>query len=135
MEEVQTKICRTCGSEKSISEFPFRSDGTHILDCKLCDLKIIHNRESIHPEKYVERRWKAIGIHLTYEEYLQMLQDQSGLCKLCGNTNLGGQALSVDHDHSTGKIRGLLCFKCNFIVGTIEKNLDKYTEIMVYLQG
>lgn len=56
---------------------------------------------------------------VTEEEYAARLEEQGGVCAICGNPpKEGGRALHVDHDHKTGDVRGLLCHYCNrFIVG------------------
>lgn len=51
---------------------------------------------------------------VTWEQYEQMLADQNGTCAICPRTSSGkGRPLDVDHDHVTGKARGLLCSRCN----------------------
>lgn len=67
-----------------------------------------------------------------------MLDKQGGVCAICGRTeiktNKNGkiQPLSVDHDHKTGAVRGLLCHRCNDLVGKREQELmvevDKYIQ-------
>jgi hypothetical protein len=59
-----------------------------------------------------ERNWRAHGIDLTYPQYLEMLEAQNGQCLGCGKEPQG-RALHVDHDHETGRVRGLLCTPCN----------------------
>jgi hypothetical protein len=56
---------------------------------------------------------------ITRAEYDQMLVEQNGVCKLCDGKDPypGGRALSVDHDHETGKVRSLLCTHCNSGLG------------------
>jgi hypothetical protein len=61
---------------------------------------------------------------ITADDYEAMLFAQNGQCRLCGSDG-GGQRLSVDHCHSSGKVRNLLCSKCNFDVGKVEAWLDK----------
>lgn len=60
---------------------------------------------------------------ITLDEFNQMFLMQSGKCKLCGihQSNLT-IALSVDHDHQTKKVRGLLCRKCNSMIGFANDN-------------
>ena len=53
---------------------------------------------------------------LTLEEYEIMVDSQDGLCLICKSR----EKLSVDHNHTTGHIRGLLCFKCNIALWIIE---------------
>lgn len=50
---------------------------------------------------------------ITIEEYDAMLQAQGGGCFICGRPPRDDSSLHVDHDHSTGKVRGILCFCCN----------------------
>jgi len=64
---------------------------------------------------------------LTVEEYNKMFTGQEGLCNICNRPEwaiLHGKLkrLSVDHNHITGKIRGLLCTDCNGNLGWFEKN-------------
>ena len=55
-------------------------------------------------------RAKQLGV--TDEDYARMLDAQGGGCAICGNPPRS-RRLHVDHDHRTGKVRGLLCFRCN----------------------
>lgn len=48
-----------------------------------------------------------------------MLAAQGGKCAICGGTNPGGHRLAVDHDHTTGAVRGLLCHACNAGIGKL----------------
>jgi hypothetical protein len=67
-------------------------------------------RKKIYRERYIER---TFGIK--YEQYDQMLEQQDGKCAICKKPETSSKCsyLSVDHDHKTGKIRGLLCVSCN----------------------
>jgi hypothetical protein len=55
-------------------------------------------------------RAKALGV--TDAEYARLLAAQDGHCALCPNTPKT-RRLHVDHDHATGRVRGLLCYRCN----------------------
>lgn len=58
---------------------------------------------------------------LTEDDYNAMNTKQQGLCAICGQPPRGNMKnLSVDHDHVTGKVRGLLCITCNRAVGYLE---------------
>lgn len=74
-------------------------------------------RLSLCTKKY---QWKRNGIALTHEEYDKMWNSQAGLCKICNRPSKSGRKLAVDHCHTTGKIRGLLCAGCNTTLGHIE---------------
>jgi hypothetical protein len=60
--------------------------------------------------------------NLTIEQYEEMLNKQHGVCLICGKPPKD-RRLAVDHDHKTGKIRGLLCGICNRHLGWVENNI------------
>ena len=68
--------------------------------------------------------------NITIEEYNKMLNDQKCVCAICHNkeTALAPSGkpfrLAIDHDHSNGKVRGLLCFRCNTLLGRYEENIN-----------
>jgi hypothetical protein len=67
-------------------------------------------------------------------EYNNLLAVQFGCCAICGkNASHYKRRMAVDHDHVSGKIRGLLCVKCNRGIGCFEENqvlLDKAKEYL-----
>jgi len=68
------------------------------------------------------RYWKRYKI--TKQQYEAKAKQQNGVCAICGcpqpETNKKTNKLTVDHNHKTGKVRGLLCTKCNLKLGCIE---------------
>jgi len=77
-------------------------------------------------------RLRKLGI--TVECYQEILKDQNNTCKICHQPPAEGKSLHIDHDHVTGLFRGILCFRCNWYLGLIEKapetlnNLNKYVK-------
>lgn len=64
-------------------------------------------------DKKREQYWKRLGIKdATVRHYDELFRRQSGRCAICG-ARPGRFRLNLDHDHKTGLIRGLLCWKCN----------------------
>ena len=59
---------------------------------------------------------------MTLEEYEAMLAEQEGGCAICGRPPTDEIALHVDHDHASGRVRGLLCFRCNNALGDFEES-------------
>ncbi len=57
---------------------------------------------------------------LTVTQYDQLVEHQDGVCAICKKKCTVQKRLSVDHDHGTGVVRGLLCIKCNSKVGVLE---------------
>jgi Recombination endonuclease VII len=81
--------------------------------------------------------------NLTYQQHQTMLQEQKGLCALCGKQETvlrkgKTQALSIDHDHATGRVRGLLCARCNmalFMLETQGKSWLLHAELYLEAHG
>ena len=66
--------------------------------------------------KHHARRMKYQRMYgITIEDYDRMYEEQGGRCAICRTDQPGGagERFSVDHDHETGKVRGLLCNNCN----------------------
>lgn len=75
-------------------------------------------------------RWLKHAYGISIETYDTILKSQDGVCALCTKSCATGKRLAVDHCHSTGKIRGLLCSHCNRSLGAYEKNKDRYEEYL-----
>lgn len=73
---------------------------------------------------------KKYGI--TPEIYLEMLDRQGGVCALCKKPG-DGKALCVDHDHASGKVRGLLCHSCNVALGLLKDDAEVLRRAIEYL--
>lgn len=70
---------------------------------------------------------------MTIEQYDAMLEAQGGGCFLCGRPPRDDISLHVDHDHSTGKVRGILCFRCNNALADFQENTDVLKKAVDYL--
>ena len=88
-------------------------------------------------EKRIRNRKQQLAIYgLTLEDYDAMLLEQNGGCAICSKeeTISGKGVLSVDHDHKSGKVRGLLCDTCNRGLGHFFDNTEYLTNAVLYLQ-
>ena len=76
---------------------------------------------------------KRFGI--TVDEYDRLLVQQDGHCALCPATHSDGTSLRfhVDHDHETGRVRGLLCRSCNMALGILGDDIDGLNRALTYL--
>jgi len=87
-----------------------------------------------HPEKGREREYRR-NYGITIEDYERRLVEQDGKCAICGEPpSVGGKRLSVDHDHETGKIRALLCQRCNLVVGGLKESAAFARLVADYLE-
>lgn len=85
------------------------------------------------PDKVDTIKLRRYGMSLA--EYDELLLKQEGVCAICKQVDSCGRRLSVDHDHVTGKIRGLLCVKCNVAMGNMDDSIDKLESMIKYLRG
>jgi hypothetical protein len=75
---------------------------------------------------------------LTTEEFYEMIRDQDYKCLICNEffepTLINhGKTPCVDHDHKTGKVRGILCHKCNLGLGYFDDNMKSLKNAIIYL--
>lgn len=84
-------------------------------------------REQLRQDGTWQRRSREYTIRYKYkmstEDFDGMFASQSGLCAICGEPPMVGhnKKLHIDHDHATGKVRGLLCMHCNHSIERVEK--------------
>lgn len=94
---------------------------------------LLHNSRSWRSpvQRRQDRLKSKYGI--TTPEYNQILSMQKGVCAICGRAP-GRRSLAVDHDHDTGKVRGLLCGRCNSALGLLGDNLVGVERALQYLR-
>jgi len=71
---------------------------------------------------------------ITLDVYNKILEGQNGVCAICKDECLTGRQLAVDHDHKTGKVRGLLCMECNIGLGKFKDSSELLSKAISYLQ-
>lgn len=118
---IKEKICSSCKNKLDISNF--RKSGKYFASvCNKCTV-----------ENYRERHLMTkYGITLDY--YDKLLEVQNYCCDICKNVNKSERRLCVDHNHTTGKVRGLLCDTCNTALGKFRDNVDLLNEAIKYLK-
>jgi hypothetical protein len=70
---------------------------------------------------------------MTIEDYEAMLEAQGGGCSICGRPPRDDISLHVDHDHSTGAVRGILCFPCNNALADFQEDMRLLLKAVNYL--
>lgn len=83
------------------------------------------------------RNYAKYGI--TESDYLSMLRRQGGRCAICGTTDAGNwkgsqRCFCIDHDHLSGKIRGILCSHCNMALGHFKDSIQNLREAVAYME-
>lgn len=70
---------------------------------------------------------------LTRTEYKELLEDQNYVCAICFGDEPIEKKFSVDHDHDSGEIRGLLCTRCNLGLGLFKDSIETLESATEYL--
>ncbi len=81
----------------------------------------------------VRLRRRKYGI--TEAQFVEMLADQGGVCAICGTDNWGVRGPVIDHCHSSGKVRGILCNWCNPALGAFRDRVDLLKSAIEYLEA
>ena len=115
--------------------------------CDPCLLKRQNEQQSkVDARYYQKNREKAIMTSqetnmkkkygIGWKEYERMLDEQNGVCKICSKpeTSKNIKRLSIDHNHTTGKVRGLLCRKCNSAIGYFNDNITYLQKAIEYVK-
>ena len=134
------KTCKKCNENKTLESFYVRSaakDGKSPW-CSSCTDQFSKdwyksNKSSHCAQQRVWRMKSLFG--LTVEQYDYMYRRQNGLCAICSGVNLDGRRLHVDHNHATGKIRGLLCYRCNSALGYSKDSIEILHKAADYLEN
>ena len=96
--------------------------------------KVYRNKPS--SKKRYRNNWLMRRYGIDTNEYNQLLESQNYTCAICGSTETGGNGkkhFSVDHCHTTKKVRGLLCKSCNIMLGEAKDNTRILSKAIEYL--
>lgn len=133
------KRCPKCGETKSRTEFGVRRNGHSRSACKPCEsaqFAATYHRDKDKAALSYRRSHLKRRYGVTVEQYDALLIEQAGRCKLCGAEECGAgrKYLCVDHDHTTGAIRGLLCNSCNRALGALRDDPDLIDRAAEYVR-
>lgn len=133
------KWCPSCNQFKSLLEYDYSKHSklkvqTYCRVC-LCDKKKDYRTSSNY--KRVRREWDLLSKYrLTWDMYLQILDSQGGKCPICAVPldSKDARRAVVDHCHSTGKVRGVLCSSCNTSLGKFRDSVEILERAIQYLK-
>lgn len=144
---MKTKICTNCKKRKAISKFHKRLNlrDEHDSWCKECRSKSSkkYYKENKNKRTKTQNKWekrnpnyrKEYGLkryyNMTLEDHEQMYLKQNGCCAIC-DVPIEYNNIKTDHDHKTGKVRGLLCARCNHLLAGLD-DVEFFNRAMVYL--
>lgn len=150
--ELTRKTCSRCKRLKLKEDFQKDKRGLNGLSsqCKECK-KVSRSKRKKYDSEYWQKWSKEHReklrlrdteynlkrkFNISLKDYDNLLQNQSGGCAICtASKSRSGKKLAVDHCHSTGKIRGLLCNECNTSLGLFKENLEILKKAINYLEN
>jgi Recombination endonuclease VII len=127
------KRCPKCQETKPLTEF--YSDGKSTY-CKPCTKADVLRWVRENPEQFRRTQRKSIlkrRFGLTEDQLALLLEKQGGVCPICGDP-ISDQNLNVDHDHSAGHVRGILCARCNRTIGLLRDDPALLRRAAAYLR-
>lgn len=125
------KTCTKCLQSKDKTSFSPKKESRDGLQswCKKCTSCQSKKNSRSDRKHDLKRRY---GID--EQEYTALFEKQKGFCAICNRHQCSfPKRLSVDHDHETGLIRGLLCNPCNIAIGNFEDDVERIKSAMEYL--
>jgi len=140
------KRCNGCMLAKPYNEFyadkANKTDGrySHCIKCKDESTKKWREENAEYYNKYMREYHKKVygterlyRYNLSRERYNEMLREQDNKCAIlgCGRTATSKRSLAIDHHHASGKVRGLLCYKCNRDMNVID-NAEHLAKLLEY---
>lgn len=133
---VESKLCPDCNTVKPSSEFnkdPRNKSGLYTY-CRPC--KYQRYKKNRNPGKRRLERVKYC-YNLELEEYKALVKAANKTCQTCGTPEGDDKPsrLVVDHCHATGKVRGLICDRCNRALGLVGDNTQTLSNLITYLKN
>ena len=134
------KTCSDCKLSKPLDDFHKAKDRAFQRAARCKDCQAIYsatwyqeNKERLKPN--MRKNSYARYYKITIEKYEVLLAEQNNGCAICtAPTGSNGKRLSVDHNHQTGEVRGLLCDDCNIGLGKFKDNSSLLANAINYLK-
>ncbi|AEV52125.1 recombination endonuclease [Rhodococcus phage RGL3] len=125
----KARTCKDCAAEGITTKRPAPHPGPR---CATHHRAVSDQRRATARERHITTTY---GI--TEAEYAAIYEAQGGSCAICQRAKgTGRKRLSVDHDHETGMVRGLLCSKCNRdVLGHLHDDVDAFLRGAEYLRS
>jgi hypothetical protein len=138
------KICKKHGDLSSLQVYK-RTPKKDWLSCRLCAKARNDRFNANNPVRIIHKNYYYLTKYRTKiskNDYYEMLKLQNNLCAICKNPekistspkNDNPKRLAIDHCHKTGKIRGLLCHKCNVSIGAMHESIEILQSAIAYLK-
>jgi hypothetical protein len=128
----QNRLTLSIKSQERNKEYRSKYIEQYNIDNKtsLTEYRKIHynNRKLIVRDYQLQRKY-----NISLDEYNKILESQNNVCFICKKPEQKQTNLAVDHCHTTGKVRGLLCTKCNTTIGLMDESIENLQSAINYL--
>lgn len=129
--------CSKCSCDKTPDEFPLHNGSPRLVWCKQCYMNDHQRRRNSLMFELDGVVRSGLQLRRKYgmspEAYVAIYNSQNGLCAICGQKP-EDRILVVDHNHTTGEIRELLCKFCNWTIGHAQENTSILASAIQYLE-
>ena len=149
---MNSRVCEKCGVEKSLDLFYKQKNGKYgrhsqCIECRKAYVKWYRGPDGPGHEKYQTKNrerdpvkaregWLKNKYNLTEQELEHIANTQGNQCAICSTpASELKRGLFIDHDHKTGKVRGLLCHSCNLGLGNFLDDTERLNSAIVYIQS
>ena len=128
------RTCTKCGQTLDVERFSWanKERTRRRGDCKTC----AYRPKTIQQQRKAQRKHRY-GVDDT--EFTRMMVEQEGMCAICAVVldEDGERSLKpcVDHCHTSGHVRGILCHRCNAALGLLDDDIERLQKAQEYLQG
>lgn len=127
-------VCKDCGPQP-----PYKMSRATASLCKACSTRRTQAWAKAHPSEWERHRRKSLlkrKYGITLEQYDALLAQQGGVCAVCRDpiADPRGFRPHIDHDHETGAVRGVLCYRCNTGLGVFRDSVDNLAAAIEYLK-
>ncbi|MEV4438520.1 endonuclease VII domain-containing protein [Streptomyces sp. NPDC049577] len=131
--------CSKCSQAQPATEFyVVRKTGKRRDWCRTCVKSYNAEWQRANKDRVArtQRRSKLkLKYGLTELEWERTLDTQGGGCAICGAQPHPKQGIAVDHCHTTGRVRGILCSKCNRALGYFRDDVERLLRAATYLEA
>lgn len=132
MATTTTNVCARCGEDRPEQFYRDSRRPTGLTSrCKSCMRAT--RKPTSQKGRYSKKSQLKHRYGVSIEQYDEMLVRQSGVCAICEEACDTGRSLAVDHCHETGRVRGLLCNRCNRALGGFQDNPELLMAARQYL--
>ena len=129
------KDCPQCGESDPNNFYYYKNKKVKTSNlCKVCHCQ--RSRERWYKRSELDQNISTVKrlYNLDKDKYIKLINEHKGLCAICNKEPDTKRGLHVDHDHSTGEVRGLLCHRCNTGLGQFLDDPELLNSAISYLK-